>query len=149
MWTTWLEKERSAREEDAGWVLIAEGDKVLYFSRPIHRTKNFLRNLSMQARIACWKVRHRPLCPECQNFMDIVQGRAMKQRFWRCGRRELHKGGKNRFRRWDYGLPEEAVAYLKPIRRRRKKKYAALRAAGKDPHQAMFKRKRWGKREEV
>jgi hypothetical protein len=146
VWTTWLLKEQVAREEDAGWVLIAEKDKVLYFSHPIHRTKNFISNLLMQARIACWKVRHRPLCQECHNFMNIVQGRALKQRFWKCDRKELHAGGKNRFRSWDYGLPEEAVKYILPIRKKREKRYAALRAEGKEPHQAMLERKRWGKR---
>lgn len=146
VWTTWLEKEQVAREIDAGWILISERDEVLYFSHPIHRTKNFLQNLLMQARIACWKVRHRPLCPECHHFMDIVRGRALKQRFWKCGRKELHGSGKNRFKSWDYGLPEEAFKYILPIRKKRKKGYAALRARGKKPHQAMLKRKRWGKR---
>ena len=146
VWTTWLLEKKVAREEDAGWVLIAEKDKVLYFSRPIHRTKNFIQNILMQARIACWKVRRRPLCPECHNFMDIVRGRALKQRFWKCNRKKLHAGGKNRFRSWDYGLPEEAVKYLGSIRKKREKRYAVLRAAGKEPHQAMLKRKRWGTR---
>jgi hypothetical protein len=146
VWTTWLLKQQEAREEDAGWVLIAEKDNALYFSHPIHRTKNFLQNLLMHARIACWKVRHRPLCPECSNFMSIVRGRALKQRFWKCDRKGLHAGSKDRFRSWDYGLPEDAVNFLKPIREKREKRYAALRAAGKKPHQAMLKRKRWGKR---
>lgn len=146
VWTTWLEKEKVARDEDAGWVLIAEKDKVLYFSHPIHRTKNFLQNLLMQARIACWKVRHRPLCPECNNFMDIVRGRALKQRFWKCGHKELHENKTNRFRSWDYGLPEEAIQYLKTIRKKRRNYYADTRSEGKEPHQAMLKRKRWGQR---
>lgn len=148
VWTTWIEEQQVAREEDAGWVLIAERDNVLYFSHPIHRTKNFIQNLLMQARIACWKVRHRPLCPACNNFMNIVRGRALKQRFWKCGHRELHAGGKNRFRSWDYGLPKEAIKYIRPIRKKREKRYAALRAEGKKPHQAMLGRKRWGKREQ-
>lgn len=148
IWTTWLLKEQVARDEDAGWVLIAEGDKVLYFSHPLHRTKNFLWNLLMQARIACWKVRRRPLCPECRYFMNIVHGLALKQRFWKCERKKLHSDGKNRFRSWDYGLPSEAVNYLRPIRKRRRKRYAALRAEGKKPHQALLKRKKWGQREQ-
>lgn len=147
VWTTWLLKEQVAREEDAGWVLIAEGDNVLYFSHPIHRTKNFLHNLFMQARIACWRVRHRPLCPECRNFMDIVKGKALKQRFWKCSRTKLHAGGKNRFRSWDYRLTEEALEYIRPIRKKRVKRYKAVRAEGKEPHQAMLNRKRWGKKE--
>lgn len=146
VWTTWLLKEQAAREEDAGWVLITEGDDVLYFSHPLNRTKNFLHNLLMWTRIACWKVRHRLLCPECKNFMNIIRGRALKQRFWKCGRKELHPSGKNRFRSWDYGLPEEAIRFIKPIRKKRVKRYKALRAAGKKPHQAMLNRKRWGKR---
>lgn len=72
----------------------------------------------------------------------------MKQRFWKCDRKESHAGNKNRFRSWDYGLPEEAIKYIQPIRKKRAKRYKALRAEGKEPHQAMLNRKRWGKREE-
>ena len=146
IWTTWLKEKQVAREIDAGWVLIAEGDEVLYFSHPIHRTKNFFYNLLMQSRIACWRVRHRPLCPECQNFMNIVRGKAMKQRFWECDRRGLHKDGKKEFKSWDHGLPEDALKYIRPIRKKRVKRYETLRAEGKEPHQAMLTRKGWGKR---
>ncbi len=146
VWTTWLQRERVARDEDAGWVLISDKDNVLYFSRPIHRTKNFLANLLMQARIACWRVRHRPLCPECHNFMHIVRGKALKQRFWQCDLKELHKDKKNRVKSWDHGLPTDALEYLKPIRKKRVKRYATLRAKGKEPHQAMLARKLWGTR---
>lgn len=145
VWTTWLEENQVVREEDAGWILIAEGEKVLYFSHPLHRTKNFIFNMLMQARIACWRVRNRPLCPECQNFMSIARGRALKQRFWECNSTRLHKDGRKKFTSWDFGLPEEALEYLKPIRKRRVKRYAKLRAEGKEPHQAMLKRKRWEK----
>lgn len=148
VWTTWLLREEVAREEDAGWVLIAERGKELYFSHPIHRTKNFLYNLSMQAWIAALRVLGRPLCPECRYYMDIVRGRALKQRYWKCERRKLHPDGKDKFRDWDYGLPEKALEYLRPIRKRRKKRYATLRALGKEPHQAMLKRVKWGKREQ-
>lgn len=145
VWTTWLKESQVARKKDSGWVLIAEGNRVLYFSRPIHRTKNFLKNLSMQARIAGWKVRHRLRCPECHNFMHIVRGKALKQRFWQCRLTQLHEDRRRRFKSWDYGLPEEALKYLHPIRKKRVKRYATLRAEGKEPHQAMLARKLWGK----
>ncbi len=146
VWTTWLEKEQLARYEDAGWVIITEGDNVLYSSHPVHRTKKFLHNLLMQARIACWRIRHRQLCQECRHYMDIVRGQALKQRYWKCSRKELHASLRSRTRSWDYGLPEEALDYLRPIRKKREKRYTALRAIGKEPHQAMLNRKRWGKR---
>jgi hypothetical protein len=46
VWTTWLQKEDRPREKDSGWVLITDGEEILYSSRPFHRTKNFLLNLS-------------------------------------------------------------------------------------------------------
>lgn len=143
VWTTWLESESKVRDVDAGWVLICEGDKPLYFSRPIHRTKNFLVNLLRQAWLARWRVTHRPLCLKCHKFMDIVMGRGMKSRYWRCDRRKEHKDGKPYSLDWDYGMPSKAKRYVSTLRGNRAKRRSKLKKEGKPVFTAIKKRKPW------
>lgn len=146
LWTTWLVYEQKAREVDAGWVLICEGDRALYFARPLSRTKNFLVNLVRRAWLAKWRVLHRPLCPSCEHFMDIVTGRSLKSRYWRCNRVKLHSDGKPTFRDWDWGLPPKAKKYVRAERKRRAKYRARREAEGRQPYAAMLNRKPWGGR---
>lgn len=140
VWTTFVESAQVARNRDAGWVLIKEGDEVLYFSRPIHRTKHFLHNLLLQASIARARVLHRPLCPDCSASMDIVAGKTLKARFWKCTkpahRKPVHLP-------WDYGLPMEVLPYIAKIRQARKRYRQKLKAQGKKPGVALLKRKGW------
>ncbi|MEK7558488.1 MAG: hypothetical protein AAB507_01525, partial [Patescibacteria group bacterium] len=107
VWTTFLAGEGRAREEDAGWVLIKDGDKPLYFSHSLRRTKNFLRNLLWHAGIAKWRAEHRPLCPMCQKRMRIAHGKGIKSRFWACINPAFH--AKAVFLPWDHELPEWAL----------------------------------------
>lgn len=141
VWTTFLTEAGRARDEDAGWVLIKDGDEARYFSHPFHRTKNFLYSLLWAACIAQWRVAHRPLCPVCGARMDIANGQGLKARYWKCYRPESHK--KPEFLSWDYGLPEAALEHLKALRQRRQKYRATLREQGKIPGVAMQRRLRW------
>jgi hypothetical protein len=141
VWTTFLEEEECAREEDSGWVLIKEGDKVRYFSRPHPRTENFLKTLLWEACIARLRVLARPLCPMCRAHMSIVYGKGHKSRFWQCKRPKSHEKSQNIS--WDHGLPPEALEYLRPIRERRRKYLEKLRSEGKSPGAALKKRKKW------
>lgn len=87
VWTTFLEHEGQAREVDAGWVLITEGDRQDYYSHPLMRTEGFLRKLFRNAKIAKERVLTRPLCPNpaCSAFMKITKRRGhLKSRYWRC-----------------------------------------------------------------
>lgn len=144
IWTTWLEKAQRARATDAGWVIILdEKMDVCYSSRPLHRTRNFLTNLLIQACIARARVLHRPRCVECGHFMKLVHGRGVKATYWRCARRLDHKGGAARSVPFDYGLPQEALDYLVKRRRAHRKALRNLRAQGKSPFVAMRQRKRW------
>lgn len=143
VWTTWLIGKNEARETDEGWVLIAAGDKAVYFSHPLHRTKNFNLNLLRQAWIARWRALHRPLCPKCKNFMDIVSGRALKARYWRCVRITAHTDRKPACLDWDSGLPKRASQYVKTLRRRRARYYAKLLKQGKKPGAAIRRRIGW------
>lgn len=149
VWTTWLQEEGRARESDAGWVLISEGDKNLYFAHPVHRTKHFIRNLARQAWIAKRRVQDRPLCPDegCKQFMDIVSGTALKSRYWRCGRKKLHADGKITRRNWDCALPPKAAKYVEAKRKQRdKNRKRREKRQEREPFPAVLKRRPWRKR---
>ncbi len=140
VWTTFVERLERAREQDAGWVLIKAGDAIQYSSRPILRTKNYLKTLLWAACIARLRVLNRPPCPTCGAWMHITRGRPLKARFWAC-RRKSHK--KPTFLSWDYGLPKAALDYLH-VRRKQRAQYAAkLRKEGKMPGRALLKRTGW------
>lgn len=148
VWTTWLEAENQIRESDEGWILIRKGRQALYFSRPLHRTKNFLLSLFLQARIAQLRVENRPHCPGCNSLMDIVRGRAMKQRYWRCDRVSHHPRHKPEWRAWDVCLSPLAKKYVDDLRQKRLRYHEQLIAQGKEPFVAMRKRKPWTTRQE-
>jgi hypothetical protein len=145
IWTTWLSDKLEAREEDAGWVLIVDRDSARYFCRPLHRTKNFVRNLLRHAWIAWWRVLHRPLCPECKQFMDIAYGRGIGARYWRCNRLANHSSGKPENVDWDINLPPRAKKYVEEWRRERRRYLLRRRREGKPENPARFRRKRWVK----
>ena len=102
VWTTFVISAQQAHPSDAGWVLIVQGGKAVYYSRPIYRTKGFLYNLLLLAAIARQRIIHRPHCPDCGKFMDIVPGKHLKARFWRC-HNPVHPRPINVS--WDKGLP--------------------------------------------
>jgi len=141
VWTTFLSEDDHARDKDAGWVLIKEGDIVKYFSHPLHRTKKFLYNLLRQARIAQLRVLNRPLCPKCHARMHIVQGKGLKARYWKCIRHKVHE--EPECLPWDYGLPEAALDFLRIRRKQRAKYRKELRAEGKKPGVALNRRREW------
>lgn len=141
VWTTFLAQEECARDQDAGWVLIKEGDTVLYFSHPLHRTKRFLYTLLGYACVARLRVLNRPLCPKCQARMDIAVGKGLKARYWRCQRPQAHGTSVNVS--WDAGLPKEAMDFLRKLRKRRARYRAKLKKEGKTPGTAMLQRRGW------
>lgn len=147
VWTTWLEKQGQARESDAGWVVISEDglddEKAVYFSHPIHRTKNFIINLLAQAWIAQWRIKNRPHCPQCKGFMKIVRGRAIKSRYWRCSNRQKHQTRAVVNLDWDNSLPPKAKEYLKKMRKKRAQYKGKRRQEGKRINQSIINRLPW------
>ena len=141
VWTTFLKEEGRARFEDAGWVLIKEGDEARYFSRPFHRTKSFLYNLLWAACIARERVLNRPPCPTCGARMSIAYGNGVKARYWKCTRPEKHARPVNLS--WDYGLPLAAIEHLRPQRKRRRLYNEKLRKEGRVPGAALKRRIGW------
>lgn len=136
VWTTFVAKEEKARDQDSGWVLITEGDKALYFSHPMRRTKYFLRRLYKHALIAKERVLNRPLCPECKGYMKIKKGKALKSRYWICKNHQ-----KPIFQKWDYNLPEWILTFLKKERKLKTIYREKRKEVGKTTNQAMLKRK--------
>jgi len=129
-----------ARKEDAGWVLITEGDKILYSTHPLRRTRYFLRRLYKYALIAKMRVINRPLCPSCQAYMDIERGKGLKSRYFIC-RKKAHP--KPVFTNWDIGLSAWAKDFLKDERKKRALYRKKRRADGKTVGMAMLTRKRY------
>jgi hypothetical protein len=123
--------------------VIAKKDNALYFSHPLNRTKNFLVNLFRQAWIAKFRVENRPCCPDCGAFMEIVRGKQLKDRYWRCDQVRAHRNGRRKSFPWDVGLPRKAQAYVNALRQKRRAYEAKAIAAGKNPYAAMLKRKPW------
>lgn len=136
VWTTFVLSTETARDEDLGWVLIAKGDRALYFSHPFRRTKNFAENLLNYARIAKERVLNRPLCSECKRQMDIAQGRGIRARYWICTNWKNHENRKSIKLTWDAGLSKDNLAFLKKERDARRKYIAKRRKAGKNANVA-------------
>ena len=143
VWTTFLVGQNKPREEDLGWALIREGDKVLYFSHPIRRTKGFIRKLLSYAWLVRHRVEHRPLCPECKDYMKVARGKGLKSRYWICMKKSKHKDGKPVFLDWDWELGPRAIKFLKKERKARRKYHQQRKKEGKSTDQAMLKRKKW------
>ncbi|MEK7106840.1 MAG: hypothetical protein AAB899_01465 [Patescibacteria group bacterium] len=141
-WTTFLAWEGRPRKksEDCGWVLILRGDKRVYV-REVRRTSDFLYNLLWHSCIAKWRVENRPLCPECNGHMRIAFGGGLKARFWICVRPASH--AKPVSRPWDYKLPQEALDFLRPIRKLHVRYLVELKKQGKKPGGALRRRKGW------
>lgn len=145
VWTTYLSSARKSRDSDAGWVLIAEGDKARYFTHPLRRTKNFLLKLSRYAWVARWRVLNRPLCPQCHNYMRIAYGLALKSRYWRCDHKESHDPRRPIFISWDHGMPPKALSFIKRERKPRRKYRETRKKEGRPNNVAMLNRKKWTK----
>ncbi len=145
VWTTYLETEEKLREEgtDSGWVLIIQNSQAVHFSRPALRTKNFLLNLYRRVWINWRRVSYRPSCPECGEYMNIKRGRHLKQRYWSCEQWKLHKAKRKRTLDFNFALPPEAKKWIQKVYKKRKKYNAKVKEAGKQPHTAMLKRKKW------
>ena len=147
VWTSYLEDKGKLREKgtDSGWVLITQNGKTAYFSHQIfRRSEKFLFNLYCWVVINWYRVSRRPKCPECKEYMNIVKGRHLKQRYWCCERRELHTTKKKKYSLdLNFALPPEAKKWLKRVYKQRKKYSSKVKKAGKQPHAAMLKRKKW------
>lgn len=143
VWTTWLSEGMRARDIDEAWVLIVKGDRPLYFSHPVHRTKGFLRKLSALAWLTRERVICRPHCPKCGHFMTITPGRGIKSRYWRCDRVMTHGDRLPADCGWDDPLSFEGQLLARNLRRTRQSYEKNRREEGKPLHTALKKRKPW------
>jgi hypothetical protein len=142
VWTTFLDAEKCAREEDAGWALIAHGDKVKYFSHPMMRTSGFLDKLFIYARIVKQRVENRPLCPICCAYMEIAMCKGLKSRYWEC-RGIIHRNYPERLN-WDIGITSPSLQkFLESERRARRRYREQLAKEGKEVTPSLFKRRPW------
>ena len=140
VWTTWLLASQKARDVDCGWVLIEQKGSGIYFV-PVKRTKSFIANLLMEAKIARCRVRNRPMCASCHAPMIIVRGSGLGSRYWKCPQGHSRK-------EWDTEeflaeLSEDAKQHLARRRRSRKRWQDKLHEVGEPIRQAMLRRKTW------
>lgn len=143
--TTYLKASKKWRDTstDAAWCLIAEGDNAKYFARPFLRTKGFVLKFLRYAWVTKWKVDHRPLCPQCQDFMDIAKKIEPRGYYWICRNNVRHDENKPVFSPWDFGLPLKASKFVS-IRRDYTKRYNDKnKKEGKTPTSARKIRKPW------
>lgn len=146
VWTTLDAQTSKVFAQDAGWVLVVgEGNKRLYSSPRLHRTKHFISRILSYAWICKWKIDHRPVCSECKEPMRLVRGKHLKQRFWKCSNRTKHEFGESTSISWDMELPPRAQKFLDTKRKQRASYRTKRRAEGKSTDQAMLRRKRWEK----
>lgn len=145
IWTSYLRKEGIWRVRDVGHVLITKGDTIVYQSRDIRRTKNFLKRLLSYAWIAMWKIFHLPACPCCGRPMHI-ENRKYRKYWWQCDNIEAHPEYKKVTLQWDNGLPTKAQAFVDKMRKPGQKYRRKLKKAGKKPFTAMRIKKPWRKR---
>ena len=112
--TTYIRASKKWRETDtdSGWCLIIEGDKAKYFAKPFLRTKGFILKFLRYAWVTKWKVDHRPLCPECQAYMQIAKKKDKRQYYWACHKNTIHAENKPVFSSWDFGFPLNATKFV-------------------------------------
>lgn len=140
--TTFVEELQKARDQDLGWVLIVKGDTVLYFAHPNRRTKHFFRNLYRNAKACKERIDNRPLCPECKRAMEIVNGKGLGARYWRC-KSPFHKSKSLITTDWDHGLSIESLLFVETTRAVRARYNKMRKAQGKPYGTARIIRKRW------
>ncbi len=144
-WTTILSVEKVVRKVDSGWVLIFDekSGEVKYYTHPLRRTKNFVRNLLCHSWLARFRIINRPRCPKCGEFMEITRGRGLKSRYWSCGNTEAHDDGKITHESWDLNMKPKALRFINR-ERKAKARYRKMRLKkGLSVNQAMLTRKPW------
>jgi len=142
VWTSYVPGTARARQQDSGWLVIEEWGQARYYVR-LNRTRNFVPNILMEAKIARLRIRLRPSCEHCQKAMVIAWGKGRGARYWRCALCYARAP-------WDTpkfleALPPEARRYLDRRRRARERWYRICRKNGKPIREAMMRRKKWGR----
>jgi hypothetical protein len=143
VWTTWLLREMRAREEDAGWVVVVQRDRAVYFGGPIHRVGNFFNRLYAEAFLAHARVLNRPFCKEHRSFLDITYGRGLGSRYWVCPHGTAHADGGLVTASWDGALPEAVRAVVETRRRQRQLSRKYRLAMGQQVNIARLIRRPW------
>ena len=148
-------RQRGWVGKDYGWVIIVAGpqgnERKVYSSYPlVRRSEAFFDHLLREARVARWRVLHRPrVCAKgCEAPMLLVSRRGhLKSRYWQCA---LHPEDKTHNRRLDdleKPLPENVVEEREATRAGRRKRREKVRKAGGDPFKAFKERMAhpWGR----
>lgn len=147
VWTSFVIAKGGVRKPDSGWVVIREHGEAKYFAPQMYRTKNFFKRLFRWAVICSEHIKARPICQEHTRYMSIAHGKQY-QYYWKCGGgKHQENGGTFLFVRWDIGLSEESLKFVKKKRETRRKYNLKRKREGKKPFGEKRKnRKVWRKR---
>ncbi len=134
VWTSYVEALGRCRDRDQIHVVIACEDRMLYKTREIRRTTDFVRRMLSYAWIAREKVLCRPLCPHCGLRMDLKNGK-FRRYWWSCGNLAAHSTNTWENLDWDFCLIDKpaALAFLEEMRKPGRKYRDRLKKQGKEP----------------
>lgn len=149
VWPSYVPEEQKFRAvgKDSGWVIITQGDELVYSTKPMKRTtrEDFIMKILRYAWVNKFKIDNIPLCPckDCNGRMFIFRKKGTHCYMYACNKAENHHDGKWRFRSWDYGLKEKSKAFLEIGRKATAKYKAKMKTLGKNPIPAAIIRKKW------
>lgn len=149
VWTTFDAKNLEFRKvgTDAGWVLIKKGDRVLYWSGPIHRKDNFVRRILACAFICKYRLDNLPNCQICKHRMEIAKGKGFRSRYFNCPNWLNHPDRKKYRLDWDFSIDKEkmpkAYKFIMERRKQRERQRKKMISLGKETDTKAKSRKRW------
>jgi hypothetical protein len=147
-WSSWVKAQGGMRHPDSGWNVIREHGVAKYYGPRLNRTKNYLKNMQIWARICRERIEARPACPKCRSCYMSIVFRGNHQYYWKC-LNPIHQelGEKAPCKSWDTGLSEESLKVVKKKREaRRKYNLKRIRENKKPFGEARKNRKKWRNR---
>ncbi len=123
VWIMYSNKTKEFTTDIAALILITQGDMAQFHSRPITQASGFLKKILIQTWIAQFKVKNRPLCKQCNKFMQITHNDLKTVYYWSCRLTEQHENSEPTYKKWDAltkeeNLPQKAKKDLSNLRRR-------------------------------
>lgn len=96
VFTSISDGETRRKGKDAARVVVINDltDKIVWSSKRVHRTKNFLQNIRARCRLAYRATGNVVRCPRCDGYMVIRENKASGNEFYGCSTFPLCKGSK-------------------------------------------------------
>lgn len=140
--TTILSSFNNAAISDAAWVIVRTRDKKVFTSPRLHRTKYFVLRVIAWAEIGKALCDYRPLCPECNGYMDIERGKQYREYFWE----HAHRDGNQKMKLFEplyQNLSLLAQSFYERYQMQLRSYQKKLRAKGLEAGRAAKARRLW------